>query len=88
MSRICIFHFYKEQPVIRCLCLCIFVLLSVVCFLFSRFFPVACVEEIWNYYKADIFDDLRKGQCKDLLKKVKLYMPFYSWTFDEIRLVK
>nr|CDS15427.1 Proteasome activator complex subunit 4 [Echinococcus granulosus] len=50
----------------------------------KRFFPVSCIEEIWNYFKGCIYHVLPHGPYKGMFENFSMFMPFYSWTFDEI----
>uniref|UniRef100_A0A5K3FBT1 BLM10_mid domain-containing protein n=1 Tax=Mesocestoides corti TaxID=53468 RepID=A0A5K3FBT1_MESCO len=53
----------------------------------QRFFPVSCVAEIWNEYRAKIFSAALSGPYEKLFQPLVAYTPFMPHTFDEIRRV-
>uniref|UniRef100_A0A0X3PL75 Proteasome activator complex subunit 4A n=1 Tax=Schistocephalus solidus TaxID=70667 RepID=A0A0X3PL75_SCHSO len=55
--------------------------------IYKRFFPVSCIQEIWDEYRDSIYYLARYGPHEGIFEKLTAFTPIRQNTFDEINRV-
>ncbi|KAL7062278.1 hypothetical protein AAHC03_01850 [Spirometra sp. Aus1] len=55
--------------------------------LYKRFFPISCIQEIWDEYRDSIYYLARYGPHEGIFEKLIAFTPIRQSTFDEINRV-